>query len=47
MDALDIRIVETLQKRGDITHAELADLAGSTASTCLRRVRDLQKSGIL
>ncbi|MGB5214648.1 MAG: Lrp/AsnC family transcriptional regulator [Anderseniella sp.] len=47
MDALDIRIVEALQKRGDITHAELADLVGSTASTCLRRVRDLQKSGIL
>lgn len=47
MDALDIRIVEALQKRGDITHAELAGLVGSTASTCLRRVRDLQKSGIL
>lgn len=47
MDTLDIRIVEALQKRADITHAKLADLVGSTASTCLRRVRDLQESGIL
>jgi len=47
MDALDIRILEAVQKRGDLTYAELAVLAGSTASTCLRRVRDLQKSGVL
>lgn len=47
MDALNIRIVEALQKRGDLTHAELADAVGSTASTCLRRVRDLEKSGVL
>lgn len=47
MDALDIRIVEALQKRGDMTQTQLADLVGSTASTCLRRVRDLRKSGIL
>ena len=47
MDALDIRIVETLQRRGDITHAELAEHVGSTASTCLRRVRALRRSGVL
>lgn len=47
MDALDIRILEAVQKRGDLTYAELAGLVGSTASTCLRRVRDLQKSGVL
>ncbi len=47
MDALDIRIVETLQKRGDITHAELAEQVGSTASTCLRRVRALRAKSIL
>ena len=47
MDALDIRIVETLQRRGDITHAELAERVGSTASTCLRRVRALRKEGVL
>lgn len=47
MDALDIRIVEALQRRGDMTHAELAVAVGSTASTCLRRIRELRKSGIL
>ena len=47
MDELDVRIVEALQARGDMTHAELADRVGSTASTCLRRTRDLRKSGVL
>lgn len=47
MDLLNIRIVEALQRRGDMTHAELADAVSSTASTCLRRVRELEKLGIL
>lgn len=47
MDALDIRIVEALQRRGDLTHADLADVVNSTPSTCLRRVRHLRKSGVL
>lgn len=47
MDALDVRIIEALQQRGDLTHAELADAVGSTPSTCLRRKRDLRASGML
>lgn len=47
MDALDVRIVEVLQERGDMTHAQLAELVGSTPSTCLRRTRHLRASGIL
>lgn len=47
MDTLNIRIIETLQQRGDITNAELAEVVNSTPSTCLRRVRDLQNAGIL
>ncbi|SFT16297.1 transcriptional regulator, AsnC family [Sulfitobacter marinus] len=47
MDPLNIRIIEALQKRGNLTHAELADIVGSTPSTCLRRVRELRKSGVL
>ena len=47
MDALNIRIIEVLQTRGDMTHAELAEVVGSTPSTCLRRVRDLRNSGVL
>lgn len=47
MDALDKRIVETLQVQGDLTHSELAERVGSTASTCLRRVARLRKHRIL
>ena len=47
MDKLDRRIVEILQVRGDITHAELAVATNSTASTCLRRTAALKKKGIL
>lgn len=47
MDKIDIHIVETLQTRGDITNSELAEAVGSTASTCLRRVRALRKKGVL
>lgn len=47
MDALDLRIVEALQHQGDLTHSELAERVNSTPSTCLRRVRQLKKSGVL
>lgn len=47
MDTLDRRIVENLQTKGDLTHSELAERVGSTASTCLRRVTRLRKLGIL
>lgn len=47
MDSLNIRIVDALQRRGDMTHNQLAEVVGSTPSTCLRRVRDLQNAGIL
>ncbi|MEM9107974.1 MAG: Lrp/AsnC family transcriptional regulator [Pseudomonadota bacterium] len=47
MDALDIRIVDALQRRGDLTHADLAEEVHSTPSTCLRRVRHLRETGVL
>jgi Lrp/AsnC family leucine-responsive transcriptional regulator len=47
MDTLDKRIVESLQTQGDLTHSELAEKVGSTASTCLRRVTRIRKLGIL
>lgn len=47
MDALDHRIVATLQKDGSLTKAELAEAVGSTPSTCLRRVADLRNLGVL
>ena len=35
LDALDIRIVEVLQRDASLTNAELADRVHSTPSTCL------------
>ncbi|MEL7113755.1 MAG: Lrp/AsnC family transcriptional regulator, partial [Pseudomonadota bacterium] len=47
MDALDLRIVAALQADGSLTKAQLADAVGSTPSTCLRRVADLRRAGVL
>lgn len=47
MDALDIRIIDVLQERGDMTMTELAESTGSTASTCLRRISELKNNGVL
>jgi len=47
LDSLDLRIITALQRKGDMTHAELAEAVHSTQSTCLRRVRHLRKSGVL
>ncbi|MEO1456029.1 MAG: Lrp/AsnC family transcriptional regulator [Pseudomonadota bacterium] len=47
MDALDIRIVAALQADGSLTKAELAEAVGSTPSTCLRRVAELRRTGVL
>lgn len=47
MDELDQRIVATLQGDGSLTKAELAEAVGSTPSTCLRRVADLRRLGVL
>lgn len=47
MDDLDKRIIECLQQQGNLTHSELAQKVGSTASTCLRRITRLQKQKIL
>lgn len=47
MDDLDLRLVAALQMDGGLTKAELADAVGSTPSTCLRRVADLRRTGVL
>ncbi len=47
MDALDYRIVAALQADGTLTKAELAEAVGSTPSTCLRRVAELRRTGVL
>jgi Lrp/AsnC family transcriptional regulator, leucine-responsive regulatory protein len=47
MDGLDFRIVAALQADGALTKAELAEAVGSTSSTCLRRVAELRRTGVL
>lgn len=47
MDALDIRIIDLLQKDAGLTQSEIADRVSSTPSTCLRRVQRLREAGYL
>ncbi|MEM7189249.1 MAG: Lrp/AsnC family transcriptional regulator [Pseudomonadota bacterium] len=47
MDAIDRRIIRELQRDGRISNQDLADRVGLSPSPCLRRVRNLEKSGIL
>lgn len=47
MDKLDLRIIDVLQKQGNLTYTELAEKVISTASTCLRRVGDLRRTKVL
>ncbi|WP_030265896.1 Lrp/AsnC family transcriptional regulator [Streptomyces sp. NRRL B-24484] len=47
MDRTDRRILHELQQDGRLTNAELADRVGLTPSPCLRRVRQLERSGVI
>jgi Lrp/AsnC family leucine-responsive transcriptional regulator len=47
LDAIDIRILARLQADGRITNQQLADAVGLSPSPCLRRVRQLEESGII
>lgn len=47
MDAIDRRIVAALQRDGRQTNAELAQAVGLSPSPCLRRVRALERAGVI
>lgn len=47
IDELDVRILARLQKTGRIANIELADAIGLSPSQSLRRVRDLERRGII
>lgn len=47
LDRYDRLILETLQKNGRITNQELADAISLSPSPCLRRVRQLEESGLI
>ncbi|MEN3931274.1 Lrp/AsnC family transcriptional regulator [Microvirga sp. W0021] len=47
LDAIDWAILKELQADGSITNVELARRVGLSAPPCLRRVRALERSGII
>ncbi len=47
LDAVDRKILVSLQSEGRITNVELADRVGITAPPCLRRVRALEEEGYI
>jgi DNA-binding Lrp family transcriptional regulator len=47
VDAIDRSILRELQRDGRLTNQELADLIGLTPSPCLRRVRQLERDGVI
>lgn len=46
-DSLDRKILRILQHRGDISHADLAREVAASPASCWRRVKALEKAGIL
>ena len=47
LDRIDRRILSDLQSNGRMTNVELAERAGISAPPCLRRVRALERAGII
>jgi len=47
LDAIDCRIVATLQADGRLSNIELAERVGLSPSTCLRRVKRLERDGYI
>lgn len=46
-DALDLKILDHLQRDGRMTNQELSEAIGLSPSPCLRRVRQLEASGVI
>ena len=47
MDAVDLRILDLLQRDGRISNQELANRVGISTAACWRRVRALETGGII
>lgn len=47
IDRTDLRILEVLQKEGRLSNQELAQRVNLSPSPCLRRVRALERAGII
>ena len=44
---LDRKILYALQRRGDISHAALAEEIGASTASCWRRIKALESAGVL
>jgi Lrp/AsnC family leucine-responsive transcriptional regulator len=47
LDAIDRKLLTVLQQEGRMSAQELAERVGLTASPCLRRIRLLEKAGVI
>lgn len=47
IDRIDRRILRLLEHNGRITNTDLAQEVGLSASACLRRVQELERSGVI
>lgn len=47
LDALDTKILESLQRKGRMSNADLAEIVNLSASACHRRVQRLEKDGFI
>lgn len=47
IDIMNSRILSVLEKDGRISNIDLAAKVGLSASACLRRVQDLERSGVI
>jgi Lrp/AsnC family leucine-responsive transcriptional regulator len=47
LDEIDLYILEVLQRDGRISNQDLADKVGLSPSPCLRRLRQLESSGVV
>ncbi len=47
IDRISTRILQELSADGRITNTELADRVGLSPSACLRRVQELERSGVI
>jgi Lrp/AsnC family leucine-responsive transcriptional regulator len=47
LDRTDVRILEQLQRDGRLSHVELAERVGLSPTPCTRRVRRLEKLGVI
>jgi Lrp/AsnC family leucine-responsive transcriptional regulator len=47
LDAIDLRIIDLLQRQGRLTMTELGDRVGLSTSPCSQRVKRLERLGVI